>query len=835
MPDSDGPDTGKPEMTDDELQAAVAAALPDLTTPQQFAALEGEATIHRDAWGIPHIRAGGESDLYFAQGFATAQDRLWHMDADRYQALGRWSERVGPRGLARDRLLRAAGMGRTASLDLAACSDAARAMVDAYTAGVNAFIDSTTRLPIEYTLLGETPAPWEPWHCVAVYKIRNSLLGTFEPKLWRSRWLLKAGVDEVLALVGEGSAPGQLLTVPPGAQYEGPALDGRAYLAAARDALLELSVDPELLVPGGLGSGELPADVDAGSNGWSISGERTTSGQPLMGGDSHRALDTPNVYYQVHLACPDFDVIGHSVPGVPGALHFCHNQHVAWGMTHGAADTQDLFLERFRDDGREVEAKDGWRPAKVTPETLRVRDGDDVQMDVTVTDHGPVIAGDPRSGWGVAICDPGLIEGTPWLDAARDAMHADSIESLHHALRHWNDRVNNYAVADTQGHFGYLHEGRIPIRGPANGWAVVPGWTGEYDWQGVIAPDDLPQAVDPDTGWAVTCNQRVTGHEYPHYVGLYFASDHRACRVRDRLLALAPGGATVEDMAQVHAERLSLPAQVFVERLLAAVPDLTRAGGEIPPQQRVQALKALRSWDLRMDRHEVGPTIYSVARRALMRRLLIGAGGAAAEGILTGEIGGEAHVRLMLQAMHQELAAESGGLASASEEIAAEAHGSGRDLLPPDRSWDDLMNAAFDAALVELAERLGDDVSQWRWGRLHHTQHRHPLSVVFPQAAGVLDPASRAVHGDGDTPLAGSYGLGSFVVTGGSVNRYLMDPSDWTQSRWIVPLGASGHPASGHYADQASRWAELKYIPMLWDWTQIEAEAESEQVLSGKL
>ncbi len=795
-----------------DFEAALQAALPDLTSPQHFDALHGEVTVHRDAWGIPHIRAGSEEDLYFAQGFATAQDRLWHMDADRHQALGRWSEWVGARGLSRDRLLRAAGMGRTALLDLATCSDAARAMVDAYTAGVNAFIESTASLPIEYTLLGESPERWEPWHCVAVYKIRNSLLGTFEPKLWRSRWLLKAGVDEVLALVGPGSVAGQLLTVPPGAQYEGPALDGREILEAAREALLELSVDPDLLAPGAL-----PPDVDAGSNGWSISGERSATGQPLMGGDSHRALDTPNVYYQVHLCCDAFDVIGHSVPGVPGALHFCHNQHVAWGMTHGAADTQDLYLERFRDEGREVAVAEGWQSVQSSHETLHVRDGDDVKMNVTVTGHGPVIAGDPCSGWGVAICDPGLIEGSQWLDAARDAMHADSIESLHHAFRNWNDRVNNYAVADTKGHFGYLHEGRIPIRGPANGWAVVPGWTGEHDWHGMIPTDELPRAIDPETGWAVTCNQRVAGVEYPYYVGLYFPSDYRACRVRDRLLALEPGSATVEDMADVHAERESLPAKVFVERLLAAVPDLTHAGGEIPPHQRVQALRALRHWDLQMDRHQVAPTIYSVARRALTRRLLIRLGGAAAEGILSGEVGGEAHVRLTQQAM-------IGALSDEADDTA---------LLPEDRSWDDLLNAAFEAALVELAERFGDDVSDWRWGRLHHTQHRHPLSVVFPEAAGVLDPAPRPVHGDGDTPLAGSYGLSSFTVTAGSVNRYLMDPSDWTASRWIVPLGSSGHPASAHYADQAARWAEVKYIPMLWDWQQIAAEAESVQMLSG--
>lgn len=812
-------------MNGSDLSTALRAALPDVTSPQHFAALDSVVTIHRDPWGIPHIRASAEADLYFAQGFATAQDRLWHMDADRHQALGRWSEWVGARGVGRDRLLRAAGMGRTAPLDLEVCSEAARSMVVAYTAGVNAFIDSTNSLPIEYALLREEPERWESEHCVAVYKIRNSLLGTFEPKLWRSRWLLKAGVDEVAALVGDGSAPGQLLSVPPGATYDGPPLEGRQHLEAARQALLELSVDPDLLAPGalphlaglvsGLESGQT-LDDEPGSNGWSISGQRSVTGMPLMGGDSHRGLDTPNVYYQVHLSCPDFDVIGHSVPGVPGALHFCHNEHVAWGMTHGVADTQDLYLERFRQDGREVAVPGGWSQARSWTEGLRVRGGDDVSIPLTVTDHGPVIAGDVRSGWGVAICDPGLIEGTPWLDAARDAMHADSIEALHHAFRHWTDRVNNYAVADTGGHFGYLHEGRIPIRSGANGWSVVPGWREEHAWHGMIPHDELPKAVDPETGWAVTCNQRVAGAQFPYYVGLVFPSDYRACLVRDRLLALDPGKADLDDMADVHAERESIPARVFTQRLLAAVPDLTKAGGDMPPQQRVQALAALRAWDFQMDRAQVAPLIYAVARRALVRRLVIRVGGAAADGILTGEVGSEAHVRIVQQQLHQALAGDVDGSR----------------LLPEGRQWEDLLMAAFDAALEELTEQLGESVSDWHWGRLHHTQHQHPLSGIFPEARDRLDPPALPVHGDGDTPLAGTFGLNSFTVTGGSVNRYLMDPSDWSNSRWIVPLGASGHPGSPHYADQAQRWADLAYIPMLWDWQQIASEAESVQELT---
>ena len=319
------------------------AALPDLQGTQCCEGLEKTVTIHRDPWGIPHIQAASEADLFFAQGFATAQDRLWQMDFDRHQALGRWSEWAGPAGLDRDRLLRAAGLGRTAKLDYEASSPQARAMLDAYTAGVNAFLATTTALPIEYQLLNQCPEPWESWHCLAVYKMRNSLLGTFESKLWRTRLAQVVGPENLAQLI-KGYPQGHLLTVPPGTEYQGDPLDSLAALSRR--------------------------ETDPGSNAWSIAGAYTTSGLPLVAGDSHRALDTPSVYYQVHLACPDFAVIGYSVPGVPGTLHFCHNEYVAWGMTYGSADTQDLFVERFREmaDGLEYEFKGAWRPAQILRE-----------------------------------------------------------------------------------------------------------------------------------------------------------------------------------------------------------------------------------------------------------------------------------------------------------------------------------------------------------------------------------------------------------------------------------------------------------------------------------
>ena len=769
-------------------QQDLAEALPDVTSPMRLHGLEGPVDVYRDPWGIPHIRAESERDLFFAQGFATAQDRLWHMDFDRHRALGRLAELLGPDAVGHDRLHRSAGLGRIAALDYETACPEARAMVDAYTDGVNAFVKTTESLPIEYTLLDLSPEPWENWHCLAVYKVRNTLLGPFEDKLFRTRLIDAIGPERVAALI-VGYPRGHLLTVPPGAEYGGPVLDGLSQLSqAARES-------------GWLGHG------DGGSNAWAISGRLTRSGLPLVAGDSHRGLDTPSVYYQVHLSCPGFTVIGHSLPGMPGALHFCHNEHVAWGMTYGMADTQDLFIERFREGpgGREYEFRGEWRPATVLNETIRVRGADPVDMEATVTHHGPVIAGDPASGLAVALADPGLAEGTPWLDAVRDAMRSRSVMGLHEAFRKWTDRVNNYAVADVHGDFGYLHEGKIPIRPEANGWRAVPGWTGDHEWRGTIPHDELPKAVNPECGYVVTCNQRVADHDYPYYVGLTFSPEHRARRIRSRILELEQGTATVEDMGRIHGERMSIPAEVFTEALLKA------AGVD---EDSKGALSVLQEWDFRMDRDGAAPSIYSETRARVL-------------GLLT---------RHLLGDLGEEALAGEPGTASLLGQIALEAmlaiQRGDRSFLPPERDWSKVLTSGLGDALACLKEKLGPDVSTWQWGRIHRTRPRHPLSESFPQHARWLDPPSLPVHGDGDTPLAGGYTLAEgYSTTSVSVNRYIHDPSDWNRSLWIVPLGASGHPGSPHYADQAERWANVDYIPQLWDWDRISAESESCQRL----
>ena len=504
------------------------------------------------------------------------------------RCLGRWSEYAGPRGLESDRLMRRRRLERASKADYDVCSPEARDMLDAYTAGVNAFLDSTESLPVEYSLLQARPEPWESWQSILVYKVRNSAEGGFQSKLWLAQLAAAIGPENIADLT-PGYTPGHLLTVPPGRKWEGEVSRAVDELAAAARHVEALGA------------------IDGGSNGWAVSGERTQSGLPLVAGDSHRALDTPNVYYQVHLSCPEFTVIGHAVPGMPGALHFCHNEHVAWGMTHGGCDTQDLFAEKFRRSNGRLQYlfKGDWKDATEESETLKVRGGADEEIAVVETHHGPVVAGNPGNGVGLTLSDPGAKDGTLWVDAALGAMKSRSANEFLGALSEWTDRVNNYPYADVHGNFGYALRGRIPVRPSAAGWGPVEGWTGDFEWEGNIPSAELPESRNPAVGYVVTCNQRIVGDEYPHYLGVQFGSAFRAQRVTDRLNELRGGPVDPSDMAAIHADRRSIPMLAYAG-LAASCATTAGPTGE--------AARLLGNWDGEMSLDSAEAAICAVLK-----------------------------------------------------------------------------------------------------------------------------------------------------------------------------------------------------------------------------
>ncbi|MDE2717928.1 MAG: penicillin acylase family protein, partial [Chloroflexota bacterium] len=566
-------------------QSALDAALPNVKTDLSFDALDGPVTVFRDTYGIPHVKATTVHDAFFGQGFATAQDRLFQMDHDRRWAYGRWAEVAGESAVEQDVLMRKFQLRRSVERDYEAINSETRAMFEAYAEGVNGFIETTEALPVEYAMLGESPESWTAEDCLAVFKARHVLMGHMEAKLWRAKTVAALGPERAAELMPQYEKGG-LLIVQPGAEY----------LGENYDVLGEYESGAEHL--------DGMADADSGSNNWAVHGSRTASGKPLVAGDPHRPIETPSVYYQNHIACDEFDGMGLSFPGCPGFPHFGHNARVAWCVTHAAADYQDLYIESFKSGSSlHYDHKGSWKHAETHTEVIRVRDSEPVEIEVTTTHHGPIVVGEPSSGRAIAF----KYTATHGANTAHEALllqlRSSSVDEMDEAMRGWVDPCNNYVFGDVDGDIAYLTRGKVPVRSMANAWLPVPGWTGEHEWEGFIPFEEMPRIRNPENGFIVTANNKQVDDDYPHYISVQYATEHRARRIYDRLKEMP--NATVEDMGDVHAERVSIPGLAY-RKLLEGV--------EPADQLSAEAKSVLLEWDGKMDADAVGPALYSAFR-----------------------------------------------------------------------------------------------------------------------------------------------------------------------------------------------------------------------------
>jgi penicillin G amidase len=756
--------------------------------------LETGIYVIRDTWGIPHIRARSLSDAFFAQGFIHAQDRLWQMEWDRRRAAGRTAELIGKPGLEADRLARRLQIGRAAQADWEILNDETRAMVESYTAGVNAYIDRQRIPALEFETLGIEPARWQPWDCIGVFKIRHVFMGNFYDKLWRMRVALKVGIERAAELFFN-YRDGLPLILPPGEIYRRTPDNPAAIGEPLRDALYALP-------------------TGGGSNSWVVDGTLTVSGKPMLASDPHRTIDVPNVYYQHHLACDAFDAIGVSIPGVPGFSHFGHTARVAWAITHAQLDSQDLYVERFdpHDASRYVYQGE-WHRAETTEETISVKGEKDWVEQVRRTRHGVVIQDAPWKHHAIALRYTGF-QPDKTFECFLPMLRAQSAEEFRQAQREWVDAAQNLIFADTDGNIGYHTRGKLPIRSRANGWLPVPGWTGQSEWSGIVPFDEMPQAANPAAHYIATANHKIVDDTYPHYISVDFNSGFRARRIGEMLGAVSR--ATADDFAAMQADRLSVFAREFVPHLVSACddPEFWR-----DQPAAAQAVRLLKDWDYRLEPASVGASIYAVSRDMLMRAL-------------------------MEPKLGKELGDEMFSLATGGSLFSARLRGylpesiSRKDpaLLRSDESdigsWAILLRAAVRDAVMTLTGILGPDIRQWEWGRLHITGPAHPLAVL-PQIGGQFNPPRVSFGGDGDTvQVSGYYPALGYAVAVTQVYRQIIDLGDIAHARWVVPLGVSGHPNSPHYADQVTVWQKNQHIPMLYDWKEIEANAESQTAIS---
>ncbi len=691
-----------------------------------------------------------------AQGFVHAQDRLFQMELNLRRALGRSAEWLGAPAAEMDVLCRRLGMEAACRRDFAALGDEARGMLEAYVAGVNAFLDSAAPLPVEYGLLDATPLRWEAWHPIAVMRRLGLLMGSVWFKLWRAAALPRIGADEVGKLRYEDGGI-DLLCIPPGveaARWSATLAD----LAPAIAALLDHAS---------------PDAAGGGSNNWALSATRSATGRPFLAGDPHRVFEIPNMYAQGHLACDDFDVIGLTVPGVPGFPHFAHNGRVAWCVTHAFVDIHDLFIERFDADATQVRFRDGWTPVTRRQESIAIRGAPSRSIEVIETTHGPIVAGDPASGSALALRSVQFAETDLSFDCLPRMLRAASVPALFEATRGWGLIDHNLVAGDTDGRIGHLVRAMVPRRPRSNGWLPVPGWTGEHEWDGWIPFESMPRQIDPAEGVIVTANNRVVADGGPDYLCTDCHPPNRARRILE--LLSRPVADAEAQSAAIHGDTLSANALLLRDHL-AALP--------APADARAAALRqGLLDWDGRMAAGSLAASGYIALRLALTRILAerSGLGGLAGDPLLAVPPGVVPLNQLwwtLPALLRADDAAWLGGW-----------------------SWAQALEAALATAAL-------DPLAAQPWGEAHRPRLAHPLSAMFPDVAALLDPAAQAIGGDGDTVFAnGLLPASGTRATYGALARYAFDIGAWENSRWTVFHGASGHPGSPHYADQHAAWA----------------------------
>ncbi len=737
------------------------------------------ATVRRDRWGIAHVEAPSAEAAFAAQGWVAADDRIWQMEWDRRRALGRWAEVVGMAGAREDAFFRRLGLAAISRADYAALDGRTQAMCEAYARGVNRWLDDHgDALPAEFEHHPAPPEPWEPWHCVAVYKLRHIFMGTLTRKLWRGRIMAQAGPEAVMATVGDTEADAAMV---PG---DGPRPDLLADAASVLDAC---AADMAALAAA--------MDSDGASNSWALSGQRTASGKPLLAGDPHRGIEFPNVYHQCHLRCDEFDAIGMGFPGVPGFPHFGHNAEVAWGITHGMCDDTDVFVERFQPGSALGEP---WRT-----EELEIRGEGTVEVLCGSTPRGPVVLGDPADGVALSMQWTGMFGPDTTLDALWPMLVAGSTAELVEAVRPWVLPVNNLLAADRDGSIAFKIRGRVVERSPASRWTPVPG-TDEFAWDGLepVPFEDLPEWADPERGFLVTANNRTA--DGGPYISLDFAGPSRHDRICELLTPLT--GATVDDMSAVHGDVTSLVAA----NLLGLI---TEYAVECGHELSHTLLDMLADWDQRMTVDSAPATIYAVVKRRLIEAIVERLGIAGAQ----------------LGAAGWPPAAEASRMAAgAATRMLCERN---LDVVPGlDNPIGRRMaaSACVDETAAELTQRLGPDPQAWTWGKVHRMASPHPLASALA-AARDLHPPVDGCAGDGDTVRQG----GTAPETGeraihGSVARYAFDLGNWDNSGWVVPHGVSGVRNSGHDLDQRQAWLGCELLPMAYSPEAVAAVTEHE-------
>jgi len=767
----------------------------------QLSGLDEPVEIIRDEWGINHIYANNQKDLFFAQGYAAAKDRLFQFEIWRRQATGTVAEILGERELKRDIGTRLFKFRGDMTTEMNHYHNDGKEIITAYTDGVNAYIDEILKtpeqLPIEFKLLDVKPEKWTP---DVVISRHQGLLGNINEELEIGRAVAKIGVQKTKKLTWFHPKDPDINLDP---KINGDLLS-HDILELYHAYRQTVKFQPEDVIPEYRKTENATAlirmnetDNDSlaiGSNNWVVSGDLMQDGNTYMANDPHRRIAVPSLRYMTHLVAPGWNVIGGGEPEIPG-ISIGHNEYGTWGLTVFETDGEDLYVYDLNPENpNQYKYKDNWVDMSVLSETIKVKGKDDVSVDLFYTQHGPVAHIDKENLKAYAIrcawLEPG---GSPYLASLR-MDQAKTWEEFREACNYSHIPGENMIWADKEGNIGWQAVGIAPIRNNFSGLVPVPG-DGSYEWDGYLPIIEKPHAYNPEQGFLATANQNVTPDDYTHWnaIAYTWSDPFRGDRVNE---VLSSGKKmTMDDMKALQVDYLSIPARTLVPYLK-----------DLPLSRKAsEALKLMNDWDYRLEPSSIEAAIY-VAWENEIKNL--------ADDYFIPEAVKDIFLGLQMSTVMDLIINPDGNFETNATQS--------RDLFLKD---------AFESAIVELETNLGPDMSKWQYGqeKFKHTYMAHALgSSVDAATRAKLDLGPLPRGGNSYTP--GSTGGNNNQSSGGSF-RMIVNTGDWDAAIGTNGPGQSGNPNSPFYSNLFEPWAKDQFFPVYYSREKIDSVAVSSYIL----
>jgi penicillin amidase len=790
--------------------AAQRAAADTLSVPGLTQAVE----VIRDRWGLNHIYAQNEADLFQAQGYLAAKDRLFQFEVWRRRATGTVAEILGPRELNRDLGTRLHMYRGDMDAELTHYHPRGKQIVEAYVRGVNAYVDEAMRdpasLPIEFKMLGITPGKWTPQvvisrHQALTANVPNEAthvraIGALGSAEKLRELLLIEGGNPPLALdplIDPKTFPADVLKVYNA--FRDPIDFAPADVAAAYRAAAPAAAEA-VAMAGPAAAGEVMGrvvDTDIGSNNWVISGALTHGTHPIMANDPHRVIEAPSLRYWVHLVAPGWNVIGGGEPVLPG-VSIGHNEHGAWGLTIFGSDSEDLYVyETNPANANEYRYQGRWEAMRVVPDTIPVKGQADAKVELKFTRHGPVLHED-RANRRVYALRAAWMEtgGAPYLASLR-MNQARTWEEFRDACSYNRMPSENMVWVDKKGTIGWQAAGIAPLRS-WSGMLPVPG-DGRYEWDGYLPINALPSEKNPERGFIATANHYLYPNDYAYPKARHYtwADPYRAHRIEE---VLNSGRRfSVAEMTRLQNDDLSIAARAVVP-LLRDLPFANPAAAK--------ARDAVLAWDFVLDRNSAPAAVYELFWRRLSTAVREASVPAVARVSVPGNLISIKRIIDWLQAPDGRFGAE------------------------PTKGRDAMVVAAFEQGVADVTARFGPDMAAWKWGdeKLHHALIKHPLSdAVNAETKKKLEVGPFPRGGDGTT-VSATGGLDN-QTSGGSL-KIVADPENWDNSVGVNTPGQSGNPDDPHYRDLFELWSRGRYFPVAYSRARVESVAESTTTLS---